>query len=87
MRKTRTRRAVRRSVTLPAELAQQVDSIAERRRLPNQRVLLELIENGIAARKKAEQDFFDLAERFRNASDPEQARKLGDELGKFVFGD
>lgn len=87
MNKRGSRKAVRRSVTLPAELARQVDSMAQRRRLPNQRVLLELIENGMEARKKAEREFFDLAQRFRDASDPEQARKLGDQLGKFVFGE
>jgi hypothetical protein len=28
-----------------------------------------------------------LAERFRAASDPEQVKRLGDELGRFVFGE
>jgi hypothetical protein len=29
---------------------------------------------------------FELAERFRKAEDPDDAARLGDELGKMVFG-
>jgi hypothetical protein len=34
--------------------------------------------------KTNEKVFFELAERFRAASDPAQVKKLGHELGKFV---
>jgi predicted DNA-binding protein len=78
---------VRRSVTLPREVANQVDDLAKRRRLSDNRVLLELIEHGIEAQKQKEIDFFKLAERFRAASDPEQVKRLGDELGRMVFGE
>jgi hypothetical protein len=50
------------------------------------RVLVELIELGIEARKQKEKAFFELAERFRSASDPNEAKQLGDELGRLVFG-
>jgi hypothetical protein len=78
---------VRRSVTLPAEIDKQVHAIAQRRRLKANRVLIELIEQGIEAGKQKEQAFFDLAARFRAASDPSEAKRLGDELGRFVFGE
>jgi hypothetical protein len=48
-------------------------------------MLVELIEDGIEAQKRKQQEFFDLAERFRNATDPEEAKRLGDELGRMVF--
>jgi hypothetical protein len=35
---------------------------------------------------RRQQEFFELAERFRNATDPEEAKRLGDELGRMVFG-
>ncbi len=49
-------------------------------------MLVELIENGIEAEKRKQQKFFELAERFRSAIDPEEAKHLGDELGRMVFG-
>jgi predicted NAD-dependent protein-ADP-ribosyltransferase YbiA (DUF1768 family) len=50
-------------------------------------VLVELIEQGMEARKQKESAFFDLARRFRAASDPEEVKALGEELGRFVFGE
>jgi hypothetical protein len=80
-------RTVRRSLTLPREIAKQVDSIAKRRRLSDNRVLVSLIEEGIAAAKQREEEFFRLAERFRAAQDPNEIKRLGDEMGRFVFGE
>lgn len=80
-------KTVRRSVSLPAQVAKQVEGIAKRRRLSDNRVLVELIEEGIAAAKQREQDFFQLAEKFRSAQDPEEIKRLGDEMGRFVFGE
>ena len=77
---------LRRSLTLPLDVAKQVESMARRRRLSDNRVLVELIEQGIEAQKQKEKAFFALAERFRAADDPEQVKHLGDELGRFVFG-
>jgi EAL domain-containing protein (putative c-di-GMP-specific phosphodiesterase class I) len=82
-----TPKQVRRSVTLPAQIAQQVDRLAKRRRLSDNRVLLELIEQGIAAEKQKENAFFELAERFRSSKDPNEVKKIGDEMGRFVFGE
>ena len=78
---------VRRSVTLPHQIDQQIETIARNRRLSGNRVLLELVELGLEARKQKEKAFFELAERFRDSKDPEQVKQLGDELGRFVFGE
>lgn len=64
-----------------------MEHIAKRRRLSDNRVLVELIEEGIEASRQKEKAFFDLAEKFRAADDPQQVKRLGDELGRFVFGD
>jgi len=61
--------------------------MAKRRRLSDNRVLVELIEQGMEARKQREKAFFDLAERFRAATDPEQVKSLGEQLGRFIFGE
>ena len=78
---------LRRSLTLPLDVVKQVETMAKRRRLSDNRVLVELIEQGIEAQKQKEKAFFELAERFRAADDPEQVKHLGDELGRFVFGE
>ncbi len=78
---------VRRSVTLPPKIAKQIETMAKQRALSDNRVLVDLIEQGIEAQKQKEKAFFQLAERFRAASDPEQVKHLGDELGRFVFGE
>ena len=49
--------------------------------------LVELIGQGIEARKQRERAFFDLAERFRAARDPQEVKALGDRLGRFIFGE
>jgi hypothetical protein len=79
-------KTVRQSVSLPARVAAQVRNLAKTRRLSSNRMLVELIENGIEAEKRKQQKFFELAEQFRNATDPEEAKRLGDELGRRVFG-
>jgi hypothetical protein len=81
-----TNKIIRQSVSLPAGVAAQVRSLAKKRRLSANRVIVEFIENGITAEKRREEEFFHLAERFRGAADPEEAKRLGDELGRMVFG-
>ena len=49
-------------------------------------MLVELIEDGMEAQTRKQQQFFELAERFRSASGPEEAKRLGEELGRMVFG-
>jgi hypothetical protein len=78
---------VRRSVTLPSRLAEQVARIARKKRLSDNRVLVELLEQGLEAQKEKEKAFFSLAQRFRAASDPNEVKELGDAMGKFIFGE
>jgi hypothetical protein len=79
-------KTVRQSISLPAGIAAQVRSMARSRRLSANRLLLELIEDGIEAQKRKKQQFHELAERFRSADDEEEAKRLGDELGRMIFG-
>jgi len=78
---------VRRSVSLPEPTARKVATIARRHRLSDNRVMVELIEEGIESRKAKEKAFFELAERFRSSQDTTEAKRLGEELGRFVFGE
>ena len=83
----KSKKQVRRSVTLPEPTARKVARIARRHRLSDNRVMVELIEEGIEARKAKERVFFDMAERFRASQDPAETKRLGEELGRFVFGE
>jgi hypothetical protein len=76
----------RQSVTLPTTLAVQVSGIARSRRLSTNRVLVELIESGLEAKKRKEEEFFALATKFRESKDPEEVKRLGDQLGEMIFG-
>jgi hypothetical protein len=79
-------KTVRQSVTLPERTAAQVRTLAKTRRLSSNRMLVELIENGIEAEQRRQKEFFELAERFRAAVDPEEVKRLGAQLGEMVFG-
>jgi hypothetical protein len=79
-------KTVRQSVSLPMHIAGQVRRLAKARKLSANRMLVELIENGIEAEKRKQQEFFHLAERFRGATDPDEVKRLGDQMGRMVFG-
>ena len=77
---------VRQSVSLPTDTARRVQKLAKGRRLSANRMLVELVEDGLAAQERKEREFFALAERFRAAIDKKEVEKLGNELGRMVFG-
>ena len=37
--------------------------------------------------RAAVEAFFELAQRFRASEDPDEVKRLGDEMGRFVFGE
>ena len=80
-------KVVRQSVSLPSETARQVRGLAKKRRLSANRVIVELVEEGIKAEKRKEKQFFELAEKFRAATNPKDVERLGHELGHMVFGE
>jgi hypothetical protein len=79
-------KTIRQSVTLPTKVATQVRSMAKRKHLSASRMLIELLEEGIEAKKQKEKAFFELAENFRTATDPKEIEHLGEKLGQMVFG-
>jgi hypothetical protein len=61
--------------------------MAKSRRLSTSRMLVELVEEGLEAKREKEKAFFNLAQRFRAAKNPREVQRLGDELGRIVFGE
>jgi hypothetical protein len=80
------KKTVRQSVSMPANVADQVRSMAKRRHLSANRMLVELIEDGLEAEKRKQKEFFEVAERFRATTDDAEAQRLGDQLGRMIFG-
>ncbi len=80
-------KVVRQTVGLPADTARQVRSLAKQRRLSANRIIVELVEEGIESQKRKKTEFYELAERFRAATDPKEVALLGNEMGRLVFGD
>jgi hypothetical protein len=39
------------------------------------------------AEGRKQREFFDLAERFRSATNPDEVKRLGDQMGRMIFGD
>ena len=84
----RTRKkTVRQSVSLPSGVAAKVRRMAKKRRVSANRMLMELIEHGMEAESRRQQEFFEAAERFRSATDPKDAKRFGDQLRRMVLGD
>lgn len=77
---------VRQSISLPASVAKQVKTLAEKRKLSSSRMLVALVEDGLEAQQRKQEEFFALAQRFRSTTDPKELEQLGDQLGRMVFG-
>jgi len=56
-------KVVRQTVGLPADTARLVRGLAKQRRLSANRIIVELVEEGIEAQKRKQKEFFDLAAR------------------------
>jgi hypothetical protein len=80
-------RTVRQSVSLPSRVARRVRAIAKARRTSASRVLVDLIETGLEAGEEEKRRFFDLAGRFKEASDPAESERLREELARMIFGE
>lgn len=78
-------RTVRQSLSLPAGVATKVRRMAKTRKLSANRVIVELIENGIEAEARKQAEFEDLVRRFKSATDPKEVKRLGNELGRTIF--
>ncbi len=87
MRKRNTKKQVRRSVSLRADVDQQVQQIAKRRNWSANQVLENLIETGLAAKEAEKQHFFQLAERLQESSDESEITRVKAELVRMTFGD
>ena len=78
---------LRQSVSLPPRVARRVRTMAKAQRTSASRVLVGLIETGLAAGEAEKRRFFDLARRFKESSDPAESERLREELAGMIFGE
>lgn len=78
--------AVRQSISLPLRLAKRVRAIAQTNKTSSNRVLAELIEEGLESREAEKKRFFALADRLTESDDAEERVRLKGQLLDAVFG-
>ena len=79
--------SLRQSVALPADLAKRVKSIAKSRRMSANRVIVELIEDGLESKEREKARFFEVAERLAVSSNAKERQLLKEELARITFGE
>lgn len=80
-------RPVRQSVSLPARVARRVKSLAQTSKTSTSRVIADLIESGLDAREREKKHFLDLADRLSRSRDPDEQKRLKNELARMTFGE
>ena len=79
-------KSVRQSVSLPPRVARRVKALAKTEKTSANRVLVELIEVGLASKEAERERFFALANRLTESPDPTEREKLKKELARMTFG-
>ncbi|HEX9684776.1 MAG TPA: hypothetical protein VGA25_02845 [Burkholderiales bacterium] len=82
-----TDKPVRQSVSLPARVARRVRSLAQTSNTSTSRVIVDLIESGLDAREQEKKRFFELTDLLARSRDPEEQKRLKDELTRMTFGE
>lgn len=80
-------KAVRQSVSIPARVAKRVKALAKTEKTSASRVLVDLIEAGLASKEAEKERFFALTTRLTESSDPAEQKRLKQELARITFGE
>ena len=82
----RTAPSVRQSVTIPAQLAVEVERVARKNHLTMSRALVVLAQRGVEAEAAARANLNATYRRFMSEADPERKNEAGKDLIRAVFG-
>ena len=80
-------KTVRQSISLPSRVARRVKSLAKTSKASTNRIIVDLIESGLDAREQEKKRFFELADRLARSRDPEEQKRLKEELARMTFGE
>ena len=81
-----TDKSVRQTVSLPPRVAKRVKALVKTEKTSANRVLVDLIEAGLASREAERERFFALANRLTESPEPAEREKLKKELARMTFG-
>ena len=84
---SKLQKSIRQSVALPSRIARNVRAIARAQKTSANRVLLELIEDGLESRQAEKKHFFALADRLTESTDTHERAKIKEELARLTFGE
>ena len=77
---------IRRSVSLPAELAEKIDAIAASRHVSGNRAIIDLLADAVLAYERRRTAFLELADRFQKSKNAAETERLREELARMTFG-
>ena len=78
--------SVRQSVTIPAQLAKEVQRVAKERHLTASKALVELAQRGVEAEAKARENLNTSYRVFMAEADPARKEEAGKDLIRAIFG-
>jgi len=78
---------IRQSISLPPRVARRVKALARTKKTSANRVVVDLIEAGLEGQAQEKRRFLDLADRLVRASNPEEEKRLKEELARMTFGE
>ena len=78
--------AIRRSISLPHEIAERIHSIAAARHVSGNRAIVDLLSDAVTACEQRRAAFLELADRFQKSTDPAESERLREELARMTFG-
>ena len=84
--RTQTPSSVRQSVTIPAELAIEVERVARKKHLTMSRALVMLAQRGVEAEAAARDNLNATYRRFMSEEDPGRKGEAGKDLIRAIFG-
>jgi hypothetical protein len=78
--------SLRVSVPVTSEMLDEIDSKAKRSGVSRSVFLTRLLRYGLEAERQKREQLAQKIRQYRDCADPDQAARLGDELGEMIFG-
>lgn len=68
-------------------MTRRVKALAQTSKTSTSRIIVDLVESGLDAREQEKENFFECADRLSRSRDPEEQKRLKEELARMTFGE